>query len=215
MDVGALCRRQHLFIGSGGISVQNIVLYGIVKEVNVLLNDTDTAAQRVHGNGVDIMTVYQYLTSFNAVKPGDKVANGGLTASAGADQRKGFALLYLKIDRVKNVAVALVAVAYVTEGDIALYLADIDSVGRIRFRLGIKNFKEALKAGNTVLVLLHEADKSGNGGDEQIDRNDKRGIVVASEWMQFGGGANDLGAWKKCMEYGSDNSIFIAEILFD
>lgn len=46
-----------------------------------------------------------------------------------------------------------------------------------------------------------------------FSEDDKRGFVVASEWMQYGGGDKD--GWKKCMEYGSDNSIFIAEILFD
>lgn len=62
------------------------------------------------------------------------------------------------------------------------------------------------------IVVPNRGARLGNFGCCNID--DKRGIVVASEWMQFGGGANDIGAWKKCMEYGSDNSIFIAEILF-
>lgn len=43
--------------------------------------------------------------------------------------------------------------------------------------------------------------------------SDKRGFVVASEWMQFNGGDKD--GWKTCMKYGSDNSIFITEVLFD
>ncbi len=43
--------------------------------------------------------------------------------------------------------------------------------------------------------------------------SDKRGFVIASEWMQFEGGDKD--GWKTCMKYGSDNSIFITEILFE
>ena len=42
--------------------------------------------------------------------------------------------------------------------------------------------------------------------------SDRRGFVVASEWMQFAGGDKD--GWKTCMQYGSDNSFFITEILF-
>lgn len=51
----------------------------------------------------------------------------------------------------------------------------------------------------------------GNFGCCSFD--DTRAVVTVSEWMQFGGG--DTGAWKTCMEYGSDNSIFFSEILFD
>ncbi len=51
----------------------------------------------------------------------------------------------------------------------------------------------------------------GNFGCFSFD--DSRGVVVVSEWMQSGGGDNE--GWKKCMEYGSDNSIFLSEILFD
>jgi hypothetical protein len=39
------------------------------------------------------------------------------------------------------------------------------------------------------------------------------GIVFASEWMQTTG--PDPFDWRKCMEYGSDNSIFISRIMFD
>ncbi len=40
-----------------------------------------------------------------------------------------------------------------------------------------------------------------------------RAFVVVSEWMQYGGRDNE--GWKTCMQYGSDNSIFVSEITFD
>ena len=40
-----------------------------------------------------------------------------------------------------------------------------------------------------------------------------KGIVCASEWMQTT--APDYFNWRRCMEYGSDNSIFVSHITFD
>ena len=42
----------------------------------------------------------------------------------------------------------------------------------------IEYLNESLKAGDAVLVLLHEVDERHNGGDEHINRDDKRGIVA-------------------------------------
>ncbi len=61
------------------------------------------------------------------------------------------------------------------------------------------------------VVVPNRGARLGNFGCCSFD--DSRAVVVVSEWMQFGGGDND--AWKKCMEYGSDNSIFFTEILFE
>lgn len=42
--------------------------------------------------------------------------------------------------------------------------------------------------------------------------SDDESWVVVSEWMQTTG--PDYGNWRRCMEYGSDNSVFIAKIRF-
>lgn len=60
------------------------------------------------------------------------------------------------------------------------------------------------------IVVPNRGARLGNFGCCSF--NDSRAIVIASEWMQYSGG--DTEAWKKCMEYGSDNSIFFSEILF-
>ncbi len=46
-----------------------------------------------------------------------------------------------------------------------------------------------------------------------VDTGEGRSLVIASEWMQtVDPNPSD---WRKCMEYGSDNSIFVSEIVFD
>ncbi|MBQ8659147.1 MAG: exo-alpha-sialidase [Clostridia bacterium] len=61
------------------------------------------------------------------------------------------------------------------------------------------------------VVVPERGARLGNFGCCSL--GDGRGVVIASEWMQFGGG--DSEGWKRCMQYGSDNSIFVSEILFD
>ena len=48
----------------------------------------------------------------------------------------------------------------------------------------------------------------GNFGCQSF--SDKEGYVFVSEWMQ-----NDPYGWEKCVERGSDNSIFISKIIFE
>ena len=42
---------------------------------------------------------------------------------------------------------------------------------------------------------------------------DGSSMVVASEWMQTT--APDHFNWRRCMEYGADNSIFFSHVIFD
>ena len=51
----------------------------------------------------------------------------------------------------------------------------------------------------------------GNFGCLHVSENES--WVVASEWMQTT--APDYGNWRRCMQYGSDNSVFIAKIRFE
>lgn len=57
------------------------------------------------------------------------------------------------------------------------------------------------------IVVPERGARLGNFGSFSV--NDSESYVVVSEWMQ---GFN--GNHKKCMEYGSDNSIFVAKITF-
>ena len=61
------------------------------------------------------------------------------------------------------------------------------------------------------IAVPNRGARLGNFGCCSYSEN--RAVVVAAEWMQQGGG--DFVGWKKCMEYGSDNSIFVSEILFE
>ena len=92
--------------------------------------------------------------------------------------------------------------------------ADNDHVFRHRAPLFIAEVDtktlRLIRASERVVVPNRGA-RLGNFGCCQA--GDNRAFVVVSEWMQQG--VADGEAWKTCMQYGSDNSIFVSEILFD
>ena len=62
---------------------------------------------------------------------------------------------------------------------------------------------------NTEMIAVPERGaRLGNFGCLDVDENES--WVIAAEWMQTI--APDHSDWKRCMSYGSDNSIFIAQI---
>ncbi len=59
------------------------------------------------------------------------------------------------------------------------------------------------------IVVPNRGARCGNFGC--CSSADGRGYVIVAEWMQFGGGNEN--EYLECAKYGSDNSIFIAEII--
>ena len=90
--------------------------------------------------------------------------------------------------------------------------ANNDHVFRHRAPLFIAKYDEkrmcVIKSSEQVAVPERGA-RLGNFGCVSLDG---RGVVIASEWMQTTD--PDSFNYKRCMEYGSDNSIFISEITF-
>ena len=87
-----------------------------------------------------------------------------------------------------------------------------DHIFRHRAPLFIAEFdpeKMCLKRDTERVAIPERGARLGNFGCVNV--SDNEAWVVASEWMQTI--APDLGNWKRCMSYGSDNSIFIARIL--
>ena len=54
---------------------------------------------------------------------------------------------------------------------------DIHGIGRVALGLGVHDLQKPLKAGHAVLILLHKVDEGHDGGDKEVDRNDKGRIL--------------------------------------
>jgi len=91
--------------------------------------------------------------------------------------------------------------------------ANNDHIFRHRAPLFIAEFDPdrmcLIRATETVAVPERGA-RLGNFGCQSLD--DGHAIVFASEWMQTT--APDYHNWRRCMEYGSDNTIFVSHICF-
>ncbi len=92
--------------------------------------------------------------------------------------------------------------------------ADNDHIFRHRAPLFIAQFdteKMCLIRETERIAVPERGARLGNFGCLHVDDNES--WVVVSEWMQTT--APDYFNWRRCMQYGSDNSVFIAKIHFD
>ncbi len=92
--------------------------------------------------------------------------------------------------------------------------ADNDHVFRHRAPLFIARFdteRMCLVRATEEVAVPERGARLGNFGCQSLGGG--KGIVCASEWMQTT--PPDCSNWRRCMEYGSDNSIFISHITFD
>lgn len=79
-----------------------------------------------------------------------------------------------------------------------LFIAEVDTVTL-----------RVIRATEQVAVPNRGA-RLGNFGCCPLD--ERRGLIIASEWMQKDGIRPD--EWKTCVKYGSDNSIFVTEVYY-
>ena len=102
MYVGAACRLLHLGVGGVQLAVKDIVAYAAVEQKNVLLNYSDVAAQRVKRYIGDIRSVNTDLSAADRIKARYEVADGGLSAAGGTDERQRTAARDFKLHSVKH-----------------------------------------------------------------------------------------------------------------
>ena len=77
---------------------------------------------------------------------------------------------------MKNLCGILVREFHVLKFDLAINVRQLDSIGLVALGLGVDDLKETLKAGYTVLILLHKADEGVDGRDKEVDRDHKGGV---------------------------------------
>ena len=71
-----------------GSAVADVVTHGAGKHIHVLLNDADAAVQRLLLYVPNVDAVYLYTAGVEIVKPEYELAEGGLAAAGGSDERK-------------------------------------------------------------------------------------------------------------------------------
>ena len=167
VDIGPAGSRKHLFVSCVRSSVHDILADRSVEQEYILLNDTDILTQGFQGNILDIRAVNRNLTGLILVETGNQMAQGSLTAAGGTDHRNLLALLNIQANSVYNLPGIIVSKGDMIELDIALYISKLRSIWLIGLGLLVHNLKEALEAGNAVLILLDK-------GDQRHDRADKK-----------------------------------------
>ena len=119
----------------------------------------------------DILSIDQDAAAGHLVEAGDEVAQGGLAAARGADQRQPFARPDVQTDVVQD----LVVVVRVLKADV--FKPDVTGAGLQRYRIrgiadghrGVHDLGKALDAGHSALELLGKLHDAADGGDEGGD----------------------------------------------
>ena len=178
VDVGAFGRLDHLVVGRVQPAVEDVLLDAAVEQEHVLLHDADAAAQRFERHVVYVRAVDENPPARRLVEGGDEVADGGLAAARGADQRQRLALFDVQRNVFENFLGAVIGEGDVIERDFALHVLKVARVRAFLFGLLVHDLEEALEAGHAVLILLHEVDQRGHRPYELIDRHDERRVIA-------------------------------------
>ena len=86
MGAGLFGGRFNFRPGGVRLSISDILRYGAAEEIDVLLYDTDGAAQAGQGDGADILPVDENLPSSHIIETGDEIAQRSLSAAGRAHQ---------------------------------------------------------------------------------------------------------------------------------
>ena len=85
MGVSGLGGFHHLLHGGVGAGVADVVSDGAHKEVGLLGDDADVAAQIFKGDVLDVHAIDGDLSFGHIVEPGNQVDDGGFSGSRAAD----------------------------------------------------------------------------------------------------------------------------------
>src|SRR5579884_4282775 len=88
---------DHLFLAGLGPRVEQIFADGGVEEVGFLGDHADQFAERLLGDGANVVTVDAYAAFVNIVEAGEQIGDGGFAGSAWSD--KGHQLTRLDGER--------------------------------------------------------------------------------------------------------------------
>ena len=106
------------------------------------------------------------------------MAERGLAAARGSDERKLRSLIKREVYVFENVLAVAVCVGYVLELYRTLYVGKLLCVGRVRLGFFIHYFNKSAEAARAVLELLHEAYERVHGRDKEVYGNDEGGVVT-------------------------------------
>ena len=149
MYVGFFGGVDDFFHGSAGLAVGDVFPDSAAEQVDILLNDADLTAQGLQGQGAHILPVDGDPSAGHVIKTGQKIADGGLSASGGAYQSNGFSSRDLEgnVGKHRRVVVA------VMEGDIFIGNMSL----HVRKRPGVRRILD-------VRIRFHDGDKTPEAG---------------------------------------------------
>ena len=174
MDVRLFGRFDDLFVARVEVSVGDVFLDGAGEKEDVLGDHADIPAEGVAGQGGDVLPVDRDFAACHLVKPRDEVAEGGLAAARGADQRHRPARVDVEgevlDDHVAGLVLlaGLVLEAHVVEVDGALDAGQLFRVRVLGLLLLGHQLLKALEAGRAVLQLLKEVDELAHRIEEHV-----------------------------------------------
>ena len=131
IDLRPLGSLHHLFHGSAGAAVADILENGVGKQKHILLHDANVLVDGVLGHIPDILAVDGDGAAGDLVEPGNQLAQGGLAAAGGTDDGDGLAGLHIQADAVEHIQVAIVGEDHVADLDIALHIGQGLGIGLV------------------------------------------------------------------------------------
>ena len=159
-----------LDLGAGrtGAAVGDVLRHGAAEQIDILLHHADGLAQAAQCDAAHILPVDQDLAARHIIKAGDQVAERGLAAAGGADQRNILAGADFEIDMAQD----LIVIIGVLKADIAEVDAALPHLQRLRTGKvgdgdgGVHDLGKALNAGHAALELLGKFHDAADGSDQ-------------------------------------------------
>ena len=183
MDIGTLGSLLDFLKCGIRPSVEDIVADGADKQEDILLHNPDIPPHRFERQVPDVRAIDQdgSVPFPELVEIREQMAERRLSAAGRSDQGQLSALGNGEVHMSQYFLGIVVAVAHIAEFNVALHMVEHFRIRRIRLRLLVHDFLEALEAADTVLVLFHEVDEGIDGVDEQIDRDDEGGVIAEGD----------------------------------
>ena len=186
MDVCPFRRFDDLLLRRAGATVTDVFAQRAGEHVDLLLHDSDRAAERFERHVANVLPVDQHPAAGNVVEARHQRAERRLAAAGRSDQSKSSAGCDPEVQIVKNLPAVVVTEGDVIENDLScgqpqrMRLRTIDDV-----RYGFDHFDETFESGISLLKLFREV-------DEHFDRIEEDADVKCVD-RQFAGGEGAAG----------------------
>ena len=168
-------RRFHHFFKSGvRPAIADVFQHRSGEQEHILLHDANRAAQVRQLEGADVLPVQQNRALAHLIEARDQLAQRGLAAARGADQRQHLARRDVQIHVFQHAAALFIGEGHVFKADVAHHVFKGLGVRRVHdIRLFAHHFLKAVEARHAGVELLHKLrqppDGALDGGHIQVE----------------------------------------------